>query len=24
MSTDYIVRLEQGRGLRPSAEVLEA
>ncbi|WP_280210906.1 helix-turn-helix domain-containing protein [Nocardia cyriacigeorgica] len=24
VSTDYIVRLEQGRGLRPSAEVLEA
>jgi transcriptional regulator with XRE-family HTH domain len=24
VSTDYIVRLEQGRGLRPSADVLEA
>jgi transcriptional regulator with XRE-family HTH domain len=24
VSTDYVVRLEQGRGLRPSAEVLEA
>ncbi|MCP2627407.1 helix-turn-helix domain-containing protein [Mycolicibacterium smegmatis] len=24
VSTDYIVRLEQGRGLRPSAEVVEA
>lgn len=24
VSTDYIVRLEQGRGLRPSAEVLDA
>ncbi|MEV0357769.1 helix-turn-helix transcriptional regulator [Nocardia sp. NPDC050697] len=24
MSTDYVVRLEQGRGLRPSVEVLEA
>lgn len=24
VSTDYVVRLEQGRGLRPSADVLEA
>lgn len=24
VSTDYVVRLEQGRGLRPSSEVLEA